>query len=124
MGNGVVMTTNRNCIVRVERQDTIEGDLQAHVRIVSNAVSENYRKFDGAEEYHVWPEVVTANQVIVENHVMQKFFRADYSMDEENNVIFTNIVEVIRQYVPVESVERSAFTNVTVNNGTLWDNVL
>lgn len=118
------MMNNRNRSVRVERQDAIQGDLQAHIQIVSNAVRENYRKFDATEEYHVWPEVITASQVIVENHVNQKYFRADYSMDDDRIVTFTNIVEVVRQYVPVENVERSSFTNVSVNNGTLWSNVL
>ncbi len=114
---------NRNHIM-VERQENLpEGDIQRYLNIVRGAVNSNPKLFGGTEEYSVYTEVVTLTQVIVENYSDGTFFRADYSIDENDIVSFSNVVEVVRQYVEVDTVERS-LVRIEVQNTSVFDGVI
>jgi hypothetical protein len=111
--------------VTVFRQDGMaDEDLRLHIQKVQQAVEDNRGLFDGVERYDLWVEVVTPDWVVVENHREAKYFRANYEIDENDNVVFSNVIEVVRQYVPAETVERSKVEVVDLVIRSLWEGVV
>ena len=107
--------------VTVHRQDGMgDEDLREHISKVQRAVEDNRGLFDGVEQYDLWVEVVTSDWVVVENHREGKYFRANYTTDENDNVVFSNVIEVVRQYVPAETVERSKIAIVDLPQKSIW----
>ena len=83
-------------------------DLTAFLDSVYESVVRNFSLFDADEKYHVWPEEVRQNSVIVRNSPKRSYYRAKVETDSEGNVSLSAIERVKKQWVPFgETVERS-----------------
>jgi len=89
-----------------ERSEGME--LTAFLDSVYEAVVRNFAQFEADEKYHVWPEEVRSDSVIVRNSPKRAYYRAAVATDTEGNVSISNIERVKKQWVPFgETVERS-----------------
>lgn len=107
--------------VTVHRQDGMaDEDLRQHIQRVQQALRDNRGQFNGVEEYDLWAEVITSDWVVVENSREGKYYRANYTFDDNDNIVFSNVIEVVRTYVPAETVERSKVVVVDLPKESIW----
>jgi hypothetical protein len=114
--------------VEIDRAIFENGDLNLTelMKELRNAVDNNYEEF-GGKEYSMWIVAVYFGYVIVETN-SGTYYRAEYNVDENGQVTFSNIQPVQRQFVPFE-IERSADTQPVIieipRHGDLqWGSIL
>lgn len=89
----------------LEREDL---NLTEFLDSVYEAVVRSSSLFDADEKYHVWPEEVRRDSVIVRNNPKRSYYRAKVATDTDGEVTLSNIERVKKQWVPFgETVERS-----------------
>ncbi len=53
------------------------------------------------EDNDVWTVLMTKESVVVENYAENKYYKVDYTADENNNITVGDLEEVEMQYVPI-----------------------
>jgi hypothetical protein len=115
--------------VRVARQvmDDMSVDLPSFLNAVYASLLRNFQLFGAEEKYDIFPEEVSLSSVVVYNHKNRSYTRAVISTDGDGNVSFSDIERVRRQWVPVDTVERSDDEYCIVEMArreTIWSSVL
>lgn len=112
--------------VKVERQ-LIEAsdDIVQFVDFMRQTIRDNFALFNAKEKYEVGLEQLSSNSVVVHDWNNDKFYFANYMIDDSGNVSFTDVVEAVQEYVKAsEAVERSLPAFELVEAGSLWGSIL
>lgn len=100
----ITVNVARELLERAEDMDLI-----AFLDSVYESVVRNFSLFGADEKYHVWPEEVRQDSVIVRNSPKRSYYRAKVKTDSEGTVTLSAIERVKKQWVPFEeTVKRSA----------------
>jgi uncharacterized coiled-coil protein SlyX len=82
----------------VKETESID-DLREKLRI---AIIEKH--FSDIEEYDIWSVLMTKESIIIENYLENKYYKVDYTVDDENNITIGDLKEVELQYAPIGEV--------------------
>jgi hypothetical protein len=96
-------------LVKVDRQtvNAKDVDLPFFIQSVYEQILRNYQLFGAEERYDIYPEEITLSHVIVYNNNDRTYTRAIIEIGEGEAISFKKVEKVKREWVPVDSVERS-----------------
>lgn len=99
------------CVSRAVVKAQLE--LSDVTNLIYAAVEKNYSEFKAQSGWDVWPVEINMEYVVVLNEITRKHYMAKYEI-KNNEIVFTDVQEVVKQWKTVNTVERSEEPDIYV----------